>query len=99
MLTEVTDIVGSEVYTPNAVYVGNVKDVIMDLEAKRIDGLFIESPNPALIEGSVNVSIPFRWVSAAGDVIVLRYFPGYIRTGVKGPSSHGEEEDVSEALE
>ncbi|MCK4718104.1 MAG: PRC-barrel domain-containing protein [Thermoplasmata archaeon] len=88
MMEEITDVIGCEVYTPDAIYVGNVKDVIMDLEAKRLDGLFIERPNPVLVEGSVNISVPFRWVSAVGDVVVLRYFPGFIKTGARG----GDEE-------
>ena len=99
MLAEITDIVGCEVYTPNAVYIGNVKDVVLDLQAKRIDGLFIDRPSPALVEGSVSVSIPFRWVASSGDIVVLRYFPGFVRTGVKSPVEEDEIEGISETLE
>ena len=97
MLAEITDIVGCEVYTPSAVYVGSVKDVVLDLQGKRIDGLFIDRPNPTLVEGSVSINIPFRWVSSAGDIVVLRYFPGFIRTGVKGPVDD-DAEGISETL-
>lgn len=95
MLEEITDIIGCEVYTNDAVYVGNVKDVILEVDEKKMEGLFIERPNPALVEGSVNISIPFRWVNAVGDVVVLRYFPQFVKTGVKG----AEDAELEELVE
>jgi len=97
MLEELTDIIGCEVYTNEAVYVGNVKDVILEVEKKKVEGIFIERPNPALVEGSVNISVPFRWINAVGDIVVLRYFPQYVKTGVKGGEE--EEEELDELIE
>lgn len=94
MLEEITEIIGCEVYTPGAVYVGNVKDVILDVEGRKVDGLFIERPNATLVEGSVNISIPYRWVNAVSDIVVLRYFPKYIKTGVRGV----QEEDLLDEM-
>ncbi|GEM_PF-402929 len=86
MLEEVTEIIGREVYTPNAIYLGTVKDVVIDLDTNTIYGLFIERPNPALVEGGISVSVPYRWVSSIGDIVVLRYFPKFVKTGVKAPT-------------
>ncbi len=81
MLEEVSEIVGLQAYTPKGIYLGNVDNVVMDFESNKISGLFIRECNPMLVEGSVSVNIPYRWVQAIGDVVLLKYFPSRVALG------------------
>ncbi|MCD6461761.1 MAG: PRC-barrel domain-containing protein [Thermoplasmata archaeon] len=75
MLQEVSELIGLQVYTREGLFLGNVNNIIIDVDRQRIDGLFITGTNPVLVEGSRSVSVPYRWVKAVGDVILLRFFP------------------------
>jgi len=81
MLEGVGGIMGLGVYTPGGIYVGNVDNVVMDVENTRIDGLFIEHSNPALVEKGVSVNVPYRWVKAIGDIVILKVFPEKVTIG------------------
>jgi len=78
MLQEVSELIGLQVYTKDGIFLGNVNNVILDLEKHRIEGVFIASTNPLLVEGARSVSVPFRWIRDVGDIILLRYFPSRI---------------------
>jgi sporulation protein YlmC with PRC-barrel domain len=80
MLTEISDLIGMEVYTDKAVALGNVDDLIIETDSQKIEGLFVNNPNPLLVEHSKPVSVPYRWISSVGDVIVLKYFPKFVQT-------------------
>ncbi len=93
MLTDVLDLIGMEVYTDNGILVGSVKDIIIDTDAYKVESIYIERPNPLLIEGGVNIAIPYRWVSSVGDIIVLRFFPRYVKTGYGGKKEETKEKE------
>jgi len=78
MLGEVNKIIGLDVYTPSGILIGTVDNIVLDLKNKKIDGLFIQSPNPDLVEKRIPVNIPFRWVQSIGGIIILRVFPKYV---------------------
>jgi len=80
MLTEISDLIGMEVYTDKAIALGNIDDLIIETDSQKIEGLFVNNPNPLLVEHSRPVSVPFRWISSVGDVIVLKYFPKFVQT-------------------
>ena len=80
MLTEISDLIGMEVYTDKAIALGNVDDLIIETETQKIEGIFVDNPNPLLVEHSRPVSVPYRWISSVGDVIVLKYFPKFVQT-------------------
>jgi len=75
MLEEASELIGMQVYTPNGVFLGNVNNLVIDVENRKVDGLFISESNPLLVEDSKAVNVPFRWIQATGDVIILKYFP------------------------
>ncbi len=75
MLEELSEIIGLQVYTHNGVFLGNVNNLVVDVDNGAVDGIFIGETNPLLVEGSRAVSVPFRWVQSVGDIVVLRYFP------------------------
>ena len=75
MLEEASELVGMQVYTPNGLFLGNVNNLVIDVDTRKVDGLFISESNPLLVEDSKAVNVPFRWIQAIGDVILLKYFP------------------------
>ena len=77
---EVTSFLKLPVYTREGVYVGHVKNVFLEIEEKRVGSLLVTNTNPTLVEGSVDVAVPYRWVNAVGDIIILSNFPGKIAT-------------------
>ena len=75
MLEEISELIGLQVYTSDGIFLGNVNNVVIDLDTQKIYGLFIGDTNPLLVEDSMPVNVPYRWVQAVGDIIILRYFP------------------------
>ncbi len=75
MLGEISEIIGLQVYTQNGVFLGNVNNLVVDVDNGSVDGIFVGETNPLLVEGSRAVSVPYRWVQSVGDIVVLRYFP------------------------
>jgi len=80
MLEEASELMGLQVYTPNGIFLGTVNNLVIDLDNKRVDGLFISETNPLLVEESKAVNVPFRWIGAVGDVVLLKYFPKRVTT-------------------
>ncbi|WP_435095833.1 PRC-barrel domain-containing protein [Halarchaeum sp. P4] len=72
---EITTLVGREVYSNNGVFVGEVEDIRLDLDAEVVNGLALGELNPELFEnydtGRRGVIVPYRWVRAVGDVILI----------------------------
>jgi len=75
LLEEISELIGLQVYTQNGVFLGNVNNVVVDVENGNVDGLFVQETNPLLVEGARAVSVPYRWIQSVGDIVVLRYFP------------------------
>ena len=46
MLEEASELIGLQVYTPGGQFLGHVNNLVLDLEAKKVDGLFIGETNP-----------------------------------------------------
>jgi sporulation protein YlmC with PRC-barrel domain len=72
---EITSLVGREVYSNNGVFVGEVEDIRLDMEREVVTGLALGQVNRDLfdsrIKGSKGVLIPYRWVRAVGDVVLV----------------------------
>jgi sporulation protein YlmC with PRC-barrel domain len=86
MLEEVSEFIGLQVYTPTGIFLGNVNNLVIDLEKRKVDGLFVSETNPLLVEDSKAVNVPFRWIQAVGDIVLLKYFPKRVTTRPPGPS-------------
>ena len=80
MLTELSDVVGMEVYTDKGISLGNIDDVILETDRCAIESLYISNPNPLVVEDSYAVAVPFRWVAHVGDIVLLKYFPKWVPT-------------------
>lgn len=75
MLEELSEIIGLQVYTHDGIFLGNVNNLIVNVENSTVERLFIGEPNPLLVEGSRAVAVPYRWIQSVGDVVILKYFP------------------------
>ena len=95
MLVEMTELLGRQVYTPDGRLLGDVDNVIVDVEAAKVDGLYIDETSPMLVEDSRPTSVPYRWVSAVNDVVLLKYFPR--RVSVKKSASRALKEETPAA--
>lgn len=72
---EITSLVGREVYTNNGVYLGEVEDLRLDLDAENVTGLALHELNRELFReessSARGVIVPYRWVQAVGDVVIV----------------------------
>lgn len=75
MLVEMTELLGRQIYTPDGRLLGEVGNVVVDVEASKIDGLYVDESSPLLVDESRPVNVPYRWVAAVNDVVLLKYFP------------------------
>ncbi|SDW53599.1 Sporulation protein YlmC, PRC-barrel domain family [Haloarcula vallismortis] len=91
---EITALVGREVYSKNGVFVGEVEDLRLELDRKEVTGLALHQLNTELFDEDVNaargVIIPYRWVQAVGDVIIVNDIVERLRQ----PEAGDEEEEV-----
>ena len=92
---EVTSFLKLPVYTRGGTYVGHVRNVFFDMEEKRVSSLLVTNTNPSLVEGTVDVAVPYRWVNAVGDIVILSHFPERVTT-TKKKEETTEEENQSE---
>jgi sporulation protein YlmC with PRC-barrel domain len=79
MAREIDAFNGLRVYTNKGTYVGKVDNVALNLSNKRIRGLLLTGTNPNIIEGGRSILVPYRWVSAIGDIILLSFFPEKVK--------------------
>lgn len=89
---EITSLVGREVYSNNGVFVGEVEDIRLNLDTEVVNGLALGQLNPELFTehatGRKGVIIPYRWVRAVGDVVL-------VNDVVERMKGSGEEEEVA----
>lgn len=72
---EITTLVGREVYTNNGVFLGEIEDLRLDLDAQRVTGLALYELNRELFDEESReargVIVPYRWVQSVGDVVIV----------------------------
>ena len=93
---EVTSFLKLPVYTREGIYVGHVKNVFLDIDEKRVSSLLVTNTNPSLVEGSIDVSVPYRWVNAVGDIVILSNFPDKVVTRKEKESEKPKDQPESE---
>jgi len=85
MRTQITEVFGLNMYTEKSVYVGEVEDVILDIEGKKMDSLVVGKLNPDLVDikNYKGLKIPFRIIRSVGDIVIIRHLPGAFKTDPK----------------
>lgn len=72
---EITSLVGREVYTNNGVFLGEVEDLRLNLDAQSVTGLALHQLNTELFAEEAasarGVIVPYRWVQSVGDIIIV----------------------------
>jgi len=72
---EITSLVGREVYSNNGVFVGEVEDLRLNVGGQSVTGLALTNLNTELFaeeaRNGQGVIVPYRWVRAVGDVILI----------------------------
>jgi len=72
---EITNLVGREVYTNTGVFLGEVEDLRLDLDSQQVTGLALHELNRELFAEEMTTSrgviVPYRWVQAVGDVVIV----------------------------
>ena len=72
---EITSLVGREVYTNTGVFLGEVEDLRLDLDAEQVTGLALHQLNTELFDEerktARGVIVPYRWVQAVGDIVIV----------------------------
>jgi len=72
--------------------VGHIRNVFLDMDEKCVSSLLLTNTNPTIVEGTVDVAVPYRWVNSVGDIVILSHFPERVTTKKK-------EEETSEDVE
>lgn len=85
MVIELTNFVGRPVYNSKGIFVGSVGNVIIDLPTRRVGSLLITRTNPTLVDGARDVAVPYRWVAAVGDILLLSTFPEHVTVVEEAP--------------
>jgi len=93
MLVEMTELLGRQIYTPDGRLLGEVDNVVVDVDAAKVDGLYVEETSPMLVDDSRPTNVPYRWVSAVNDVVLLKYFPK--RVSMKKAPGRPEKEEAA----
>ncbi len=88
---EVTSFLKLPVYTRQGRYVGHVRNVFLDMDEKKVSSLLVTNTNPTIVEGTVDVAVPYRWVNSIGDIVILSYFPDKVTTKKKKEEKNQDE--------
>ena len=91
---EVTSFLKLPVYTREGTYVGHVKNVFIDMDEKCVSSLLVTNTNPSLVEGTVDVAVPYRWVNAVGDIVILSNFPKRVTTKKKEEKNKDKNSEI-----
>ena len=74
MNAEITSLLEQDVYTQKGIFVGRVDDAVLDPENGVVSGLALGDLNRDLFDQKgKGIVIPYRWVTAVGDIIIIRH--------------------------
>jgi sporulation protein YlmC with PRC-barrel domain len=78
MENHITDLFGLQIYTDKGMFVGEVDDVVIDVDSKKIEAIVVGKVNDQLFElkNYKGLKIPYRIISAIDDIVLVRHLPG-----------------------
>jgi len=90
METQITELFGLQIYTDKGMFIGEVEDVVLDVDSKKMEALVVGKVNDQLFElkNYKGLKIPYRIISAIDDIVLIRHLPG----AFAGGSGSGEME-------
>jgi sporulation protein YlmC with PRC-barrel domain len=97
MQAEVSTLFGLNVYTEKGIYIGKVNDVVLEVSDKKAIGLAVTKLNPEMFESSSKgVVIPYRWVTAVGDVVLIRHVKDQFKKQEEIPEDYNISDEEEE---
>ncbi len=73
MRADITSLFGLNVYTNTGIYVGQVADLVVDVNEGDVSGIAVSDINRKLFDvPGRGVIIPYRWVITTGDIVLIR---------------------------
>ena len=98
MEIELSSLYGQDIYTDRGVYVGKIEDVNVDINVRRISGLAVTNINPNAFDvgNKKGVIIPYRWVIAIGDIVLIKHVKRKSRREKSENKEEGEGERAEE---
>ena len=66
---------GKEVFLPDGRKLGLVHDTVIEVDDWVCTHLFVVECPDTLVEGEVHLAVPWRWIRAINDIVILRWFP------------------------
>ncbi|WP_321506052.1 PRC-barrel domain-containing protein [uncultured Methanoregula sp.] len=78
METQITELFGLQIYTDKGMFIGEVEDVVIDVDSKKIEAIVVAKVNDQLFElkSFKGLKIPYRIISAIDDIVLIRHLPG-----------------------
>ncbi|OPY37111.1 MAG: PRC-barrel domain protein [Methanoregula sp. PtaU1.Bin051] len=78
MQTQITELFGLLIYTEKGMFVGEVEDVVIDVDNKKMDAIVVGKVNDQLVDlkNFKGLKIPYRIISAIDDIVLIRHLPG-----------------------
>lgn len=75
MESQITELFGLQIYTDKGMFVGEVEDVIIDVDNKKIESIVVGKVNDQLfdLKNSKGLKIPYRIISAIDDIVLIRH--------------------------
>jgi sporulation protein YlmC with PRC-barrel domain len=82
MRNQITELFELKVYTEKSVFVGEVEDVLIEVESKKMESLVVGKLNQQLVDikNYKGLKIPFRIIRSIGDIVLIRHLPGAFRS-------------------
>jgi sporulation protein YlmC with PRC-barrel domain len=86
METQITDLFGLQIYTEKGMFIGEVEDVLIDVDQKKMEAVVVGKVNDQLFElkNYKGLKIPYRIISAIDDIVLIRHLPGAFAAGSSG---------------
>jgi len=78
MENQITDLFGLQIYTDKGMFIGEVEDVVLDVDSKKVEAIVVGKVNDQLFElkNYKGLKIPYRIISAIDDIVLVRHLPG-----------------------
>lgn len=83
MEAQITELFGLQIYTEKGMFIGEVEDVVIDVDGKKIEAVVVGKVNDQLFElkNYKGLKIPYRIISAIDDIVLIRHLPGAFSGG------------------
>lgn len=78
MRNQITEMFDLKVYTEKSVLVGEVEDILIDIESKKMESIVVGKLNQQMVDikNYKGLKIPFRIIRSIGDIVLIRHLQG-----------------------